>query len=91
MTRTKYRGVIRELLSEMRFYIRTGVPTEYNCITKCFDIIHYDPDLTTGNWKRDLKFAKLIYLFAKTDIDCGLGVKSSGYPADENTDEDVSE
>ena len=78
MVRTKYRGVIRELLSEMRFYIR-------------FDIIHYDPDLTTGNWKRDLKFAKLIYLFAKTDIDCGIGVKSSGYPADENTDEDVSE
>jgi len=92
MTRTrKYRGMIRELVSEMRFYIRTGVPTDYNCITKCFDLIHYNDELTTGLWERDLKFAKLIFLFAKTDIDCGIGLMNSGIAADKDTDEDDPE
>ena len=88
MTRTrKYRGMIRELVSEMRFYIRTGAATDYNCITKCFDIIHYDDELTTGLWERDLKFAKLIFLFAKTDIDCGIGLMNSGIATDKDTEE----
>jgi len=84
VTKEKYRGAIRELLSAMRKYIRTGKASEYNCITKCFDLIHYDPELTTAKWSRDLQFAKLITRFATEDIANKVGVIPPKGDTDEN-------
>ena len=76
MVRTrKYRGMIRELVSEMRFYIRTGVPSDYNCITKCFDLIHYNDELTTGLWEREISGERTMAAFdhmRSQDRLCGL-------------------